>query len=88
MMEVDGELSDPDHPAGVTQQGFDQILDALMPFGHDITVSRADRYHPDSFRFESYDGALSTVADQQAQAERLGRTAAAPLDSDLLPPIV
>ena len=40
-MDIDDVLADPDHPVGVTQEGFDALIEVLGRFGHDIDVKAA-----------------------------------------------
>ena len=41
-MEVDPEFEDPDHETGVTEHGYREIADTLMPLGAVLDVARAD----------------------------------------------
>jgi hypothetical protein len=40
-MDVDDEYADPDHDMGITEQGYEQIMDALSGVGEDIDIRRA-----------------------------------------------
>ena len=40
-MDLDPDWADPDHPAGITESGYNQLSEALMPFGSDIDVRAA-----------------------------------------------
>jgi hypothetical protein len=40
-MEIDGDYADPSHKMGVTEEGFDAILEALSELGTDIEVKQA-----------------------------------------------
>lgn len=37
-MEVDDDYADPNDSTGVTEEGFNEILDALMHLGDDIKI--------------------------------------------------
>jgi hypothetical protein len=39
-LEIEDELADPDHPMGVTDEGYQQIVHALMGIGDDVDVER------------------------------------------------
>jgi hypothetical protein len=41
-MDLEPEHVDADHPMGVTEKAYDAIADALMEFGSDIAVRRAE----------------------------------------------
>jgi hypothetical protein len=40
IMDVEAEYADPDHPMGVTNEGYEAIVDALISIGGDIDVRR------------------------------------------------
>ena len=40
-MNVDPDYADPEHPMGVTEQGYDRITEALAELGTDIEVEQA-----------------------------------------------
>jgi hypothetical protein len=41
-MIVDDDIADPEDRMGVTEAGYDAILEALTPFGDNIDVARVD----------------------------------------------
>lgn len=40
-MDVYEDYADPLHEVGLTEYGFERMFEALLPFGEDITFSRA-----------------------------------------------
>lgn len=40
-LDLDPVYADPDHPMGVTEEGYNQLSDALSAFGTDIEVQQA-----------------------------------------------
>ena len=40
--EVAEEIADPKDLTGLTSEGFDQLMEALMSFGDDIEIDRVD----------------------------------------------
>lgn len=41
-MDLDDDYAEPDHPMGITEEGHIALQDALMGFGSDIQVTRAE----------------------------------------------
>jgi len=39
---IDDELADPDHDTGLSEQTYDEVMQALMPLGSDIEIRRAE----------------------------------------------
>lgn len=39
-MDVDDEYADPDHEMGITEQGYQEISDALSSYGDDIDIQK------------------------------------------------
>ena len=40
-MDLDPEWAEPDHPMGITEEGFLRLTDVLAKFGSDIDVRQA-----------------------------------------------
>lgn len=39
-MEVADDIADPNHSMGVTNEGYERIVEALIPYGDDIDIKR------------------------------------------------